>query len=103
MKIEITDEELQRNHEFYQRDDIICKAGILGGPNNTGSYSMNFDVNDGEKASHFFQQLIHDPEMVKYLEERAGFTVTSINLFPARNTDYVIEELQSLVDRLKNS
>lgn len=103
MKIEITDEELQINHEFYQRDDVICKAGILGGPNNTGSYSMNFDVNDGEKASHFFQQLIHDPETVKYLKERAGFTVTSINLFPARNTDHVIEELQSLVDRLKNS
>ena len=103
MKIEITDEELQRNHEFYQRDDIICKAGILGGPNNTGSYSMNFKVNDGEKASLFFQQLIHDPKMVKYLEERAGFKVTSINLFPAKNTDYIIEELQSMLDRLKNS
>lgn len=103
MKIEITDEELQRNHEFYQRDDIICKAGILGGPENKGSYSINFDVNDGEKASLFFQQLIHDPKMVKYLEERAGFRVTSINLFPARDTGYVIEELQSLVDRLKNS
>ena len=103
MKIEITDEELQRNHEFYQRDDIICKTGILGGPNDTGSYSMNFKVNDGEKASLFFQQLIHDPEMVKYLEERAGFTVTSINLFPARDTNYVIEELQSMLDRLKNS
>lgn len=103
MKIEITDEELQRNHEFYQRDDIICKTGILGGPNDKGSYSMNFEVNDGEKASLFFQQLIHNSEMVKYLKERAGFTVTSINLFPARNTDYVIEELQSMVDRLKNS
>ena len=103
MKIEITDEELQRNHEFYQRDDIICKTGILGGPNDKGSYSMNFEVNDGEKASLFFQHLIHDPKMVKYLEERAGFTVTSINLFPARNTDCIIEELQSILDRLKNS
>ena len=103
MKIEITDEELQRNHEFYQRDDIPCKTGILGGPNDKGSYSMNFEVNDGEKASLFFQQLIHDPKMVKYLKERAGFTVTSINLFPAKNTDYVIEELQSILDRLKNS
>lgn len=104
MKIEITDEELQRNHEFYQRDDIICKAGILGGPNNTGSYSINFDVNDGEKASYFFQALICDEELVEYLKEKAGFEITTINLFPARiNTDYVIEELQSLVDRLKNS
>lgn len=104
MKIEITDEELQINHEFYQRDDVICKAGILGGPNNTGSYSINFDVNDGEKASYFFQALMYDKELVEYLKEKAGFEVTSINLFPARNsTEYVIEELQSLVDRLKNS
>lgn len=104
MKIEITDEELQRNHEFYQRDDIIVKTGILGGPNNTGSYSINFDVNDGEKASYFFQALICDTELVEYLKEKAGFEITTINLFPARiNTDYVIEELQSLVDRLKNS
>ena len=103
MKIEITDEELQTNHEFYQRDDIPCKTGILGGPNDKGFYSMNFKVNDGEKASLFFQHLIHNPEMVKYLEERAGFIVTSINLFPAKDTNYIIEELQSMLDRLKNS
>lgn len=103
MKIEITDEELQRNHEFYQRDDTICKAGILGGPNNTGSYSINFDVNDGEKASYFFQALMYDKELVEYLKEKAGFEVTAINLFPAKNTDYVVEELQSILDRLKNS
>ena len=103
MKIEITDEELQTNHEFYQRDDIPCKTGILGGPNDKGFYSKNSKDNEGEKASIYFQHLIHNPEMVKYLEERAGFIVTSINLFPAKNTDYVIEELQSILDRLKNS
>lgn len=51
----------------------------------------------------FFQALMYDKELVEYLEEKAGFKVTSLNLFPAKNTDYVIEELQSILDRLKNS
>ena len=49
MKIEITDEELQRVHEFYQRDDLTCKSGVYGGPDDTGSYSINFDVIDGRR------------------------------------------------------
>lgn len=102
MKIEITDEELQRVHEFYQRDDLTCKSGVYGGPDDTGSYSINFDVIDGEKASNFFEQLLWDKELVEYLEERAGFRVTSLNLFKAKNTDFVISALENCLDNLKN-
>ena len=62
----------------YQRDDLTCKSGVYGGPDDTGSYSINFDVIDGEKASNFFEQLLWDKELVEYLEERAGFRVTSL-------------------------
>lgn len=102
MKIEITDEELQKNHEFYQRDDLTCTSGVYGGPNDTGSYSINFDVIDGEKASYFFGQLIWNKELVKYLEERAGFRVTSLNLFKAKDISSVTSVLENCLDSLKN-
>lgn len=101
MKIEITDEELQRVHEFYQRDDLTCKSGVYGGPDDTGSYSINFDVIDGEKASNFFGQLLWNKELVEYLEERAGFRVTSLNLFKAKNTDFIISTLENCLNNLK--
>lgn len=101
MKIEITDEEL----ENYRKDlelNPYMQSGIYGGPNDTGSYSINFDVIDGEKASNFFQQLMWDKELVKYLEERAGFRVTSLNFFQAKDTSDVISILENCLASLKN-
>lgn len=103
MKIEITDKDLESYRTAIKMNPYIT-SGIYGGPNTTGSYSINFDVLDGEKASYFFQTLIYDKELSKYLEEKAGFRVTSLNLYPAKDdTNMVIDELQSLLDRLKNS
>lgn len=102
MKIEITDKDLESYRTAIKMNPYIT-SGIYGGPNTTGSYSINFDVLDGEKASYFFQTLIYDNELSKYLEEKAGFRITSLNLYPAKNTNMVIDELQSLLDRLKNS
>ena len=102
MKIEITDEELEAYRTAIEMNEYIS-SGVYGGPDSTGSYSINFDVIDGEKASNFFQQLIYDKELIKYLEEKAGFRVTSLNLYQSKSIDPIIEELQSMLDRLKNS
>lgn len=102
MKIEITDEELEAYRKALELNPYI-ETGVYGGPNHTGSYSINFDVIDGEKASNFFQTLIYDKELAKYLEEKAGFRITSLNLYQSKNIDPIIEELQSLINRIKNS
>lgn len=101
MKIEITDKELEAYRTAIEMNKYIS-SGIYGGPDNTGSYSINFDVFDGEKASYFFQTLIYDKELTKYLEEKAGFRITSLNLYQSKNIDPIIEELQSLINRIKN-
>ena len=102
MKIEITDEDLESYRTAIKMNKYI-ESGVYGGPNNTGSYSINFDVIDGEKASYFFQSLIYDKELAKYLEEKAGFKVTSLNLYPAKDTSTAVYELQSLLYKLTNS
>ena len=101
MKIEITDKELEAYRTAIKINKYIS-SGIYGGPDSTGSYSINFDVIDGEKASYFFQTLIYDKELAKYLEEKAGFRITSLNLYQSKNIDPIIEELQSLINRIKN-
>ena len=102
MKIEITDEELENYRRKTLELNPYIQSGIYGGPNDTGSYSINFDVIDGEKASNFFQQLMWDKELVKYLEERAGFRVTSLNFFQAKDTSDVISILENCLASLKN-
>lgn len=102
MKIEITDEELENYRRKTLELNPYMQSGIYGGPNDTGSYSINFDVIDGEKASNFFQQLIWDKELVKYLEERAGFRVTSLNFFQAKDISGVISILENCLASLKN-
>lgn len=101
MKIEITDEELEAYRKALELNPYM-KTGVYGGPNDTGSYSINFDVIDGEKASNFFQQLIYDKELVKYLEERAGFRVTSLNFYKANDISNVISTLENCLASLKN-
>lgn len=100
MKIEITDEELEAYRKALELNPYM-KTGVYGGPNNTGSYSINFDVIDGEKASNFFQQLIYDKELIKYLEEKAGFRVTSLNFFHATDTSSVVSIVENCLKSLK--
>ena len=94
MKIEITDEELEAYRKALELNPYI-ETGVYGGPNDTGSYSINFDVIDGEKASNFFQQLIYDKKLIEYLEEKAGFRVTSLNLFHATNISNVVSTIEN--------
>ena len=100
MEIIITDEELKLYSEFWKNNNGIMKNGIYGGPGAKGNYSMNFRVEDGEKASYFFQHLLYDEKLREYLKEKAGFVVTSLNYYQSFDVTGIPDELRKIADKL---
>lgn len=101
MKIEITDEDLESYRKALSLSQYGSHAGIYGGPNDVGEYSMNFKILDGEKASFFLGSLLYNKELVEYLKEKAGLEITSLNLYKAKNVNHIVDTLQSIIDELK--
>ena len=99
MEIIITDEEVKLYSEFWKSDRIM-RHGICGGPGDKGNYSINFRVEDGEKASYFFQHLLYDEKLREYLKEKAGFVVTSLNYYQSLDVAGIPDELRKIADKL---
>lgn len=74
------------------RDENLCS---MFGEN--GNYSLNIKVNDWAKASNFIMSIFYDKEIVELLKDKAGFEVTSVNLYTAIPTGEIKHQLQKLI------
>lgn len=95
MKIERTPND--KNIEQYIKD------GTIGGPiTERGSISLNIEVTDPVKASNFLLQYALLGRDSSILEDTCGFKITSINLFMAKDTSYILDELEKLEQYLSS-
>ena len=90
MKIEFNEDD-ERIIEMI-RDENLCP---MFGEN--GNYSLNIKVNDWAKASNFIMSIFYDKEIVELLKDKAGFEVTSVNLYTAIRTGEIKHQLQKLI------
>lgn len=79
------------------------KDGAISGPiSETGVYSLNIEVTDPTKASNFLLRYALRGKDAHILEEVCGFKITSINLYMAKNPNYVLDQLEKIEEYLSN-
>lgn len=79
------------------------KDGTMQGPiPEAGSYSLNIKVTDPVKACNFLLQYALRGKDAHILEEVCGFKITSINLYMAKNPNYVLDLLEKIEEYLSN-
>lgn len=93
---------IEREPEDLTRENFI-KDGTISGPiPEAGSYSLNIKVTDPVKACNFLLQYALRGKDAHILEEVCGFKITSINLYMAKNPNYVLDQLEKIEEYLSN-
>lgn len=73
------------------------KDGAISGPiSEAGVYSLNIEVTDPTKASNFLLRYALRAKDAHILEETCGLKITSINLYMAKNPNYVLDQLEKI-------
>ena len=93
---------IERELEDLTRENFI-KNGTISGPiSEAGVYSLNIEVIDPVKASNFLLQYALRAKDAHILEDTCGFKITSINLYMAKNPNYVLDQLKKIEEYLSN-
>lgn len=93
---------IERELEDLSRENFI-KNGTISGPiPDAGVYSLNIEVTDPAKASNFLLQYALRAKDAHILEDTCGFKITSINLYMAKNPNYVLDLLEKIEEYLSN-
>lgn len=93
---------IERELEDLSRENFI-KNGTISGPiPDAGVYSLNIEVTDPAKASNFLLLYALRAKDAHILEDTCGFRITSINLYMAKNPNYVLDLLEKIEEYLSN-
>ena len=93
---------IEREPEDLTRENFI-KDGTISGPiSEAGVYSLNIEVTDPAKASNFLLLYALRAKDAHILENTCGFRITSINLYMAKNPNYVLDQLEKIEEYLSN-
>ena len=93
---------IERELEDLTRENFI-KNGTISGPiSEAGVYSLNIEVTDPAKASNFLLRYALRAKDAHILEETCGLKITSINLYMAKNPNYVLDLLEKVEEYLSN-
>lgn len=93
---------IERELEDLTRDNFI-KDGTVSDPiSDAGVYSLNIEVIDPVKASNFLLQYALRAKDAHILEDTCGLKITSINLYMAKNPNYVLDQLEKIEEYLSN-
>lgn len=93
---------IERELEDLTRENFI-KDGTISGPiSEAGVYSLNIEVTDPAKASNFLLLYALRAKDAHILEDTCGFRITSINLYMAKNPNYVLDRLEQIEAYLSN-
>lgn len=93
---------IERELEDLTRENFI-KDGTISGPiPDAGVYSLNIEVTDPTKASNFLLLYALRGKDAHILEDTCGFKITSINLYMAKNPNYVLDQLEKIEEYLSN-
>lgn len=93
---------IERELEDLSRENFI-KNGTISGPiPDAGVYSLNIEVTDPAKASNFLLLYALRAKDAHILEDTCGFRITSINLYMAKNPNYVLDHLEKIEEYLSN-
>ena len=88
---------IEFNEDDERAVEMIRDEGLLSIINENGNYSLNIKVNDWAKASNFIMSIFYDKEIVELLKDKAGFEVTSVNVYTAIPTGEIKHQLQKLI------
>lgn len=93
---------IERELSDLNVENFIKDRTIQGPIPEAGSYSLNIKVTDPVKACNFLLQYALRGKDAHILEEVCGFKITSINLYMAKNPNYVLDQLEKIEEYLSN-